>query len=236
MQKLVVPTAVGEEWLKKIAQFRSRARIPVLVWIHPETKAALTRSAQPLCGLSNKRCPEDEDYLSEMRKISGAQKLYISDCRPKLNAAVNQAMGYGYENTKYYKKMILEFNDIANIHVMREALNKFVSAKKPGSASEAWLKHISKIFGNAQKVIQSLEAKQSVLLHCSDGWDRTAQVTSVVQITLDPFYRTIQGFAILIEKEWLSFGHKFAERCGHNEGLELGNLKEKERAPIFLQV
>lgn len=52
-------------------------------------------------------------------------------------------------------------------------------------------------------------------MHCSDGWDRTAQLSSLAQICLDPHARTIRGLAILIEKEWVGFGHKFRDRCGH---------------------
>ena len=60
-----------------------------------------------------------------------------------------------------------------------------------------------------------------VLVHCSHGWDRTAQVTALTQLFLDPFYRTINGFKILVEKEFLSFGHQFFLRCGH--GLNNNN-------------
>jgi hypothetical protein len=69
------------------------------------------------------------------------------------------------------------------------------------------------------------------LVHCSDGWDRSSQLISLSEILLDPYYRTIDGFIVLIEKEWLSFGHQFALR----NGLGSNNSNEDQKAPIFLQ-
>jgi len=50
---------------------------------------------------------------------------------------------------------------------------------------------------------------------------------------MDPFYRTIEGFLVLLEKEWLTFGHQFARRAGH--GANITNPKDSQRSPIFLQ-
>ena len=49
-----------------------------------------------------------------------------------------------------------------------------------------------------------------MLVHCSGGWDRTSQLCAISQILLDPYYRTIKGFAVLVEKDWISFGHMFS--------------------------
>ena len=45
--------------------------------------------------------------------------------------------------------------------------------------------------------------KQNVLVHCSDGWDRTGQISGLTQILIDPFFRTIKGFLVLIDKDWI---------------------------------
>lgn len=68
------------------------------------------------------------------------------------------------------------------------------------------------ILAGALRIADKVESgKTSVVVHCSDGWDRTAQLTSLALIMLDSHYRTIRGFQILLEKEWLSFGHRFQQ-------------------------
>ena len=73
--------------------------------------------------------------------------------------------------------------------------------------------------------------RTSVMVHCSDGWDRTAQLTAIALLLLDPYYRTLRGFQVIIEKEWLSFGHKFAQRIGHGDDRH----SDADRSPVFLQ-
>lgn len=53
-------------------------------------------------------------------------------------------------------------------------------------------------------------------------------ISSLTQIILDPYFRTKFGFQSLIQKDWVAFGHPFANRLGH-----LLN-KDIEAAPIFL--
>ena len=31
-----------------------------------------------------------------------------------------------------------------------------------------------------------------VVVHCSDGWDRTPQIVALAELMLDPYYRTIE--------------------------------------------
>lgn len=44
------------------------------------------------------------------------------------------------------------------------------------------------------------EKGAGVLVHCSDGWDRTSQLTSLSQLMLDSYYRTFEGFKVQSKK------------------------------------
>ena len=169
----------------------------------------------------------------------------IIDARPTTNAMANVAKGAGSENMEYYKEGKKAYLGIDNIHVMRDSLNKVVQALREADAMaygiggndsdssrlaslssalldrqalrrSGWLRHLSAILDGTLLIVRNIHVNSShVLIHCSDGWDRTAQLSSLAQLCLDPYYRTYKGFQILVEKDWVSFGHRFLDRCGH---------------------
>lgn len=69
----------------------------------------------------------------------------------------------------------------------------------------------------------------SVVVHCSDGWDRTSQLCALAQVLIDPYFRTIDGLKVLIEKDFIQFGHQFRTR----NGMEASEYDHA--SPIFIQ-
>ena len=72
-----------------------------------------------------------------------------------------------------------------------------------------WIEHVRGVLRAAVTVTRHVHiGRSSVLVHCSDGWDRTAQVTAIAQLLLDGSFRSRDGFQRLVQKEWLDFGHQ----------------------------
>ncbi|KAK6701605.1 hypothetical protein SNK04_011526 [Fusarium graminearum] len=259
---LVVPTKISDNVLKYAKDFRSRNRVPALSYIHPINNCTITRSSQPLSGITRKTNVQDEKLVaasfnallppgsedttplssqadvslvssttepelseteryedeliskssavydaSGKRQVYGAQQSnLIVDARPTINAMVNQVQGMGSENMDKYKFARKIFLSIENIHVMRSSLNKVVDALKDADISplppnrellhqSGWLRHIHNVLDGSAIIARQIGINHShVLIHCSDGWDRTSQLSALAQIMLDPYYRTIDGF------------------------------------------
>ncbi|XP_077377093.1 phosphatidylinositol-3,5-bisphosphate 3-phosphatase MTMR3 [Festucalex cinctus] len=190
----------------------------------------------------------DTDFESSITNSSEVEtlaiqphKLLILDARSYAAAVANRAKGGGCECPEYYPNCEVVFMGMANIHSIRKSFQslRFLCTQMPDPAnwlsaleSTKWLQHLSLLLKAALLVVNAVDRDQRpVLVHCSDGWDRTPQIVALSKLLLDPYYRTIEGFQVLVETDWLDFGHKFADRCGHGENSEDVN----ERCPVFLQ-
>ncbi|XP_020783947.2 myotubularin-related protein 3 isoform X1 [Boleophthalmus pectinirostris] len=190
----------------------------------------------------------DTDFESSMTNSTEVEslaiqphKLLILDARSYAAAVANRAKGGGCECPEYYPNCEVVFMGMANIHSIRKSFQslRFLCTQMPDPAnwlsaleSTKWLQHLSLLLKASLLVVNAVDRDQRpVLVHCSDGWDRTPQIVALSKLLLDPYYRTIEGFQVLVETDWLDFGHKFADRCGHGENSEDLN----ERCPVFLQ-
>lgn len=271
----VVPSSISDSILKHAGKFRSKQRLPAVVYKHRvgENGNVIARCSQPLVGLNlQNRSIQDEKLVEEIfrsQQLERAARLsndsefseqpqrnLIVDLRPLTNALAQHALGAGTENVDNYKgrqshgtnsqdsesgnvrhfqNVDKIFCNIDNIHVMRDSVNKLISIlsdldRYPVSSNgdtmypllqqsltkTQWLHRLSVILQSVDRITKSVHLNNTnVLIHCSDGWDRTSQVSALLQLCLDPYFRTMKGFMVLIEKEWISFGFKFATRADH---------------------
>ncbi len=224
---LVVPAGPSDAELARVARFRARGRLPVLSYWR-EGHGAVLRCAQPNRGVGQRVCREDE---AMMAPFAG---LLLFDARPRAAAVANAARGGGTEKEARYEGARLVFGNIANIHAARKDARLLASAVLADddegwpTAAAGWLRHVAAVLGAANLVAAHSGAGQPVLVHCSDGWDRTAQVASLATLLLDPRSRTTEGFLQVVSREWVLAGHRFATRLG------VGRDDEQETAPVFL--
>ena len=93
------------------------------------------------------------------------------------------------------------------------------------------MNQLSLILQLAAAVADLIDSQGSSVLVClENGWDATAQVVSLAQLLMDPHYRTIDGFRLLVEKDWLAFGHPFSRR-----GQHVTDCDQADMSPVFLQ-
>ncbi|RXN38664.1 myotubularin-related 4 isoform X2 [Labeo rohita] len=209
-QKLLVPVWITDKELESVASFRSWKRIPVVVYRHQRNGAVIARCSQPEISWWGWRNTEDEYLVTSIAKA----------CQLDAGTRACRTRGDGPDSSDS------DF-DVCNA-IRASALSSWLSALE----STRWLQHLSVMLKAATLVCSAVEREgRPVLVHCSDGWDRTPQIVALAKILLDPFYRTIEGFQVLVETEWLDYGHKFADRCGHQENVE----DVSEQCPVFLQ-
>ena len=192
--------------------------------------AVAARLADP-CGFDD----EDGFANSSPYKSTSPPVLRICDCRSIVAANANKLVGKGHETTAKLggsRAATLEFLDLENFHVIRNSKKRLSEASSLEDYYRAlhesrWPVYVQSLISAAKVVADHLERGDPCFVHCSDGWDRTPQVCALAQLIVDPYYRTLRGFAVLVEKDFCAFGHPFSMRSG--------SKGEGESGPVFEQ-
>uniref|UniRef100_A0A1I8F2R2 Myotubularin phosphatase domain-containing protein n=1 Tax=Macrostomum lignano TaxID=282301 RepID=A0A1I8F2R2_9PLAT len=232
----------------------ANGRFPSVVW-RCSTTAPCWRglhsrwSGSPACLAGAARADEKLVRLLTPRPES---KVLVADARPYSAALGNGTMGGGYERPEYYSGTEIEYLGLPNLHAPATPacpgsglvpVGGRVSLSPAELESTGWLQLVSSLLSGADRIAQVLTGEgRSVLLTC------------LSLLLCDPHYRTLAGFRLLLTREWLDFGHKFADRCGNSAGCvnsktgfgsggggvggssaANSSSSSSERSPIFLQ-
>ncbi|KAK8896789.1 hypothetical protein M9Y10_014707 [Tritrichomonas musculus] len=199
---------------------KSTQIIPILSYIYDpsnskDDKIPLLRSAQPF---SNSELKSNHNFL---KYYSGSHDLNIFDFNQKTNSKDNNISEEKANDSKHSHQIISVH--IPSLKKLRECLETMINCAFSGSEKsyEHWGKLVMKYVRQCSVISSSLFNKKAVLIHSSDNWERTAALSSLTQVFIDPYCRTIKGFAELIQREWIDSGHMFA------------HINPEEESPIF---
>ncbi|XP_039642392.1 myotubularin-related protein 9-like isoform X7 [Perca fluviatilis] len=237
---VIVPKNIDDDMLEKVAKFRQGGRFPVLCYYHRKNGTVIMRSSQPLTGANRKRCREDEQLLQAA--IEGSDKGYIIDTRSSQQALQASMTGGGFESKSCYSSWKRLHRQMERGKALQESLIKLVEACGDEYhnmdrwlsklENSKWLSHVQTALSTAGLLAECVERDgHSVLVYGSEGKDSTLLISTLAQLIMDPYCRTLEGFLALLEREWVQAGHPFQQRCAHSA---YSHARLQQESPVFL--
>ena len=103
---------------------------------------------------------------------------------------------------------------------MQKAVSSPIKTELKGVGESNWYQTVGSCLAYASMCAELIQVEQvSVLVALESGWDLTSVLVALTEIILDSTYRTIDGFQTIIEREFLSFGHRF--RIVHHKKAQM---------------
>ncbi|XP_058792029.1 myotubularin-related protein 10-B isoform X2 [Phymastichus coffea] len=211
-QYIVVPASVTDSQLYKVAQHFQGSRPPIWSWSN-EQGAALVKMSEI--------CPSIMERTQENIMLENIRKNHPRKIQPVI-IELNKDISIKTIASSFSKLVRLCSPESVRQFLMQE--NNFYSLLE----STKWLKNVSYCLKKSVEASEHLNECTPVILQEGAGRDVCCIISSLVQLLLDPHFRTITGFQTLLQKEWIAAGHPFSDRLGHlrSDG--------SEKSPLFL--
>jgi len=212
-QWLVVPQAILDWQLGDAARHFRGSRPPLWCWGSSQG-AALVRMADIH--------PTITDRVKENVMLENVRKSHPQRRPPRL-----LDLSKDFPNPRDVQFSYTKLRELCapeSLHQFWVQDSRFFSLLE----SSRWLHIVSLCLCKAIEAADAMQEGITVVLQEGDGRDMCCIVASLVQVLLDPHWRSLRGFQTLIQKEWVVLGHPFCTRLAHVL------TTESEQSPEFL--
>lgn len=228
-ETLIVPSSVLDYNLMESARHFRSGRVPIWVWGRPEG-AALLRSGELLP--TEHSATAESVLLEQVRrshpKLTPPQVLYL--CGNSFTNSGGSGILPPLATLQSSYKKLVELctpTTLGMFWINDSQYYTFLDSSK-------WLRYVSNCISFADEAAQHLCNNVTVVLQEGDGVDYCAVVSSLTQMLVDPYFRTISGFQSLIQKEWVALGHPFCDRFGLPRASHSKEVGSAQASPVFL--
>jgi Leucine-rich repeat (LRR) protein/GTPase SAR1 family protein len=208
-----------------MAQFRVMSRFPIFIYKHPRCSGTLSRTAhvKPVvlpevvssyvvvlpCEDDRAHC---ENFLKRSEGCNNLVFLEMGDqlSRDQMWSVEEEYTGCSFQFLKTQDLNAVQ-NSIKDIFSRTTGKSKRDEEWKDQVAATGWLEHVSVILKGSVQVVQMMENNTAVVCQSASGMDLSTVVAALAQVQIDPYYRTIEGFGILVEKDFIECGFVFGE-------------------------
>ncbi|XP_056134069.1 myotubularin-related protein 10 [Lampris incognitus] len=209
-EHFVVPVSLADQDLKQFSCFFTEKRIPIWCWNH-NNGSALIRMAS----ISNQM---------HQRRVYQRICAAITKSHPQRGDVHSLDLDKSLPNIQDIQSAFVKIRQVCVIDSFEETEEKWLSSVE----SSQWLEYVRAFLKQSAEVVYLLDGKNaSVVLQEEEDRDLNCVVSSLVQLMLDPHYRSLVGFQSLVQKEWVMAGHRFLDRCNHLK------KNDKEECPLF---
>ncbi|RXM30071.1 Myotubularin-related protein 10 [Acipenser ruthenus] len=207
----VVPVSLADQDLKQFSIFFTGQRIPLWCWNHPNGSALVRMSTI-------------KDMVQQ-RKLDQRICNAITRSHPQRSDVYKSDLDKSLPTIQDVQAAFVRLKHICVIDPFEESDEKWLSSME----STHWLEYVRSFLKHSAELVYMLDGKHvSVILQEEEDRDLNCVISSLVQVMLDPHFRSIAGFQSLVQKEWVMAGYRFLDRCNHLK------RSDKVESPLFL--